>query len=398
MPEPRRLAAFLTVGVIVAGCGRATPPLSPPATAQRRCLVATDSLGIAQRITLVSDRVDAVDRARRAVDALPLVRLDCEGRPDPALATAWSHDTSARFWTLVLTPTRTADSLSWTAPALAAAWRAGEDSRATLRLGGVESLVPLDDARLVVGFASAHPELPALFADRALGVPAAGSHLPALDAAASDGDLRDAIDAGADVVQTDDPAIVDYAAQRGGRASVPLPWSRVYLLLVPPGHSGLERAVPSDTSGFREALSRDAVHADARAASVGWWDSTATCPAPSPTHLPRSGPVGNTLGYPGSDRVARELAERIVALAGDPALRAVGMDDRAFALALRTGAPSPLIVPADLRPAVPCREAASWPAGWHAIALVATRAYALVRRGAPAVAVEWDGTLRPEVP
>jgi len=44
---------------------------------------------------------------------------------------------------------------------------------------------------------------------------------------------------------------------------------------------------------------------------------------------------------------------------------------------------------------VPCRESATWPLRETVVPLVDVRPYALLRRGAPAVAVEWDAAVRP---
>jgi hypothetical protein len=44
---------------------------------------------------------------------------------------------------------------------------------------------------------------------------------------------------------------------------------------------------------------------------------------------------------------------------------------------------------------VPCRESAAWPPRAMVVPLVDTRPYALLRRGGPALVVEWDGAVRP---
>ena len=197
----------------------------------------------------------------------------------PGLAVAWSRDTSGRFWTLELDPERAADSgARWTASTLAAAWRADPAASAALRWSGVTSLVPLDERRLVAGLESPSLEVPRLFADRALGVPR--TRAPALTLAPpASGDLRDAIDQGADLVQTADPALLDYARRRPGVTAVALPWHRTYVLLLPARSAGVGAAIPADTAGFQAGLARDAVRADARAAAGPfWWDARAACP------------------------------------------------------------------------------------------------------------------------
>ena len=44
---------------------------------------------------------------------------------------------------------------------------------------------------------------------------------------------------------------------------------------------------------------------------------------------------------------------------------------------------------------VPCRELGRWPAGSTIVPLVETRESAVIRRGIPALAIEYDGTIRP---
>jgi hypothetical protein len=43
---------------------------------------------------------------------------------------------------------------------------------------------------------------------------------------------------------------------------------------------------------------------------------------------------------------------------------------------------------------MPCRETASWPAGPAVVPLVDTRASLILRSTAPALTVDYDGTLR----
>jgi hypothetical protein len=419
---PLPLLALLAGGALTAACAsRRAPPGNPPVAPQQRnaipaaCLVITDSIGPPRPITAVfADSGDA-RRARLASTLEPPLRLDCEGRPEPGLATAWSRDTSGRFWTLELGGVRGvprdgsgdeaghpnegtsgrpsgATRFAWTASALAAAWRASPDASAALRDAGVESLLPLDDRRLTVGFSRPELEPPGALADRTLGVAVGESDSMAIVALAPTGDLRDAVDRGADLVQTDDPALLDYASRRPGLVAVPLPWSRTYILLLPAGTPGIGGAIPPDTAGFRQSLAREVVRADARpAAELHWRDDGGCRPTPALPATRRS----SVVAYPAADRVARDLAERIVALAGDAGLSARGLTDSALSEALRGGSERAFVVAVPLHAPVPCRERARWPAGSLALPLVDTRSHALVRRGAPPMVVEWDGALRP---
>src|SRR6185312_8630230 len=110
------------------------------------------------------------------------------------------------------------------------------------------------------------PEPPTVLADRSLGVPPTSPRRTSVLPQPDSGDLRDAIDRGVDLVQTSDPDVIEYASRRSGLTTVPLPWNRAYLLLLPSRSAGVGTAIPSDTASLRAALARDAVRADARAA------------------------------------------------------------------------------------------------------------------------------------
>ncbi len=389
-------AGGVAIGVAIAGCGSAPhPPMPAPTPPAAACRLASDSVGPARSVSAVFEDSGDARRARRAASVEPPVRLDCEGRPSPGLAVAWSRDTSGRFWTLELEPAAAGAAARWTAGTVAATWRADSEAAVALRWEGVQSLVPLDDRRLTVGFASPHLELPALFADPTLGV-AQDDARPAVEPIAAATDLRDAVDRGPDLIAASDPELLDYARQRPGLTTRALPWSRSYLLVLP-GHAPPDMGIPSDTSAFRAGLARDAVQVEARASEApAWWDARAACPsrgAAGPTR-----PAASVIVYPAADRVARGLAERLVALASRPEVTARGYSADSLALALRAGAARAFVIPVPTRALVPCRETAAWPDSATVVPLIETRAQAVLRRGAPALVAEWDGTLRVEVP
>ena len=313
--------------------------------------------------------------------------------PRPGLANRWSADTSARFWTLELVPPPSAapeDRVRWTAAALAATWRSDPDAGLALRAAGVQSVLPLDDRRLVVEFAAPERELPPVFAARALAV-APGGPATLVEDQPTSGDLRDAIDHGPDLVQTGDPDLLDYASRRPGLTRVALPWNRAYLLLMPAGGPGLGEAVPADTAGFRAALARNVVRTEARPADrSGWPDSAARC-SPAPATRPSS---SRAIVYPAGDATARALAERLVALAPSSGMAVRGLEPDSLSAALRRGDARAFIVSGPAATAGPCAESSAWPAGARAVPLVETRPHAIVRRGAPPLAVEWDGAVR----
>ncbi len=344
-------------------------------------------------ITAAFDDTADARRALLATSRAAPLRVDCEGRPLPGLAAAWSRDTSGRFWTFELDPRASADSSArWTPSTLAAAWRADPAASAALHWSGVTTLVPLDERRLVAGLESPSPDVPRFFADRAFGVPRLQA--PALTLAPpASGDLRDAIDQGTDLVQTADPALLDYARRRPRVTVLALPWHRTYALLLPARSEGVGAAIPADTAGFRAGLARDAVRADARAAAGPfWWDARAACPT-KPMAKVRRAPTG-AIAYPAEDTVARDLAERIVALAGGD-VTARGLPADSFGLALRRETERGYVLRLPRQALVPCRESAAWPTSAAVVPLIDIRPYAVLRRGAPAFVVEWDGAVRP---
>lgn len=393
-----RLAWLVAGGVPVIACApRPTArPAVPVPVAAFPCMIASDSSGPARPVTAAFDDAGDAERTARASTLLAPVRLDCEGRPSAGLATAWSRDSSGRYWTLELAEVTRPDSgAAWTAGTLAATWRSDSTAATTLRFAGVQSLLPLDERRLVVGFSAPELELPTVFADRSLGVARPAPLGSPVTPEPPTPDLRDAIDGPADLVHTSDPDVLEYAEHRPGRTTVALPWDRVYLLLLPQGSPGVGAAISADTAAFEASLARDAVRVEARPTGLpSWWARTASCDSPRAPAAGRSSRApGDAVAYRSDDRVARDLAERLVALAGDPALIARGLSDGAFRGALAAGAERGYIVSLPARADVSCRELASWPAGAMAVPLIETRPHAILRRGTPPLAVEWDGAV-----
>jgi hypothetical protein len=367
--------------LVLAGCASTRAPEPGPSPARRpsACVIASDSVGPARPLVVAYSDADDARRGRLAADRLTPLRRNCEGRFLPGFAVRWSADTTGAFWTLTLE--------GWTAGDLAASWRADPEAEAALRSAGVTSLVPMDDRRLVVGFAAPSSAVPAVFTDRALGVSRPGEPRM-VESESSREDLRDAVDHGADLIVTADPDLLDYAARRPAMAIVPIPWDRTYYLVLPAGSAGVSGAVPGDTAGFRASLARDAVRVDARAAG----DSGVRCPA-------EGGAVGaagrsGAIAHPKGERTAEALAERIVALVHPAELQVQPLEPEAFARALARGEARAFIVPRFSRTA----RCADWPAGASVVPLVETRRHAIVRRGAPLLVVDWDGAVRPAEP
>ena len=371
---------MLLVAGLLAGCGgtasRPAPPTVPAPDAE--CRIGAEDApppGPAPRLAAAAGPADTAllspARARTPVG------IGCTGRPVPRAASAWQADSTRRNWTLVVP----------SAADLAAAWR-GPGAAAALRLAGVAEVVPLDGHRLVVGFGQPQDAVPAVFADPALAAPAGTGDPAPFRVLPPTGDLRDAVDGNADLVVAGDPTVLEYGVARG-YARYPLPWNRVYVLLLT-GRAPGALSLP-DSAGLREDLARNAVQATARAAAPPfWWEVAGGCgrvPAPR-------GPDRGPIVYPADDPVARALAERIVALAR-PSDVARGVPAAELPRAMAQGAGGGYIVALPLTPTVPCRELARWPAGAAVVPLIETRPAVLLRGGTPPLAVDHDGGLLP---
>jgi hypothetical protein len=388
-----RAAAWLAA-LAAGGCGGSAPLPGPETAAPPdKCILPTGEPGEPRELVVAAvGPEDSAIVARRRRE--PLIRLDCFGVARPGAAESWTPDSSHRTWTFVLAPS----ALDITASGAATEWTTRPDAATALRYAGVVSAIPLDDRRLVVTLDRPTDSVPPLFADPSLGLvtdslPPTGTTFVARRPAS--GDPRDALDAGADILRTGDPAILEYARTRPGFTVHPLPWSRTYLLVVPPGSDGLGSLVPADSAAFRAGLARDAVRAEARGAEPPfWWEGMAPCP-PTDT-LPFSrGPIGsNAVVYAREDPVARALAERVVALSDQSVTAAGSLPGRSMARALREGVGRAYVVAVPRPALVPCREAARWPAGSTLIPLIDTRMSVIVRRGVPRLTVELDGGLR----
>lgn len=245
----------------------------------------------------------------------------------------------------------------------------------------------------------------------------AGNPIPPLDPAVvvfggvpPGTDLRDVLDRGMpdaggrlpDVVVTRDPEVLAYAARRGEYLSVPLAWDRTYVLLVPATDTAPAIPLPAE----RDELGRDAVQADVRGALPPLpWPGQGACPGPAgvPPAMPPA-----VLAYAAGDPVARQLAERVVALATPlarpawipsglarrlPRTRPAPRDSIANLLAAWHAAAA--LTYYDRMPGIACDSLGPVPPGYAAVPLVDSRAHALVRRGSGvAFYITNDGGLR----
>ncbi len=206
----------------------------------------------------------------------------------PGLAQSWEK-TGEKAWTLtigedadgrIITAERVAELLA----------TAVQDKRAP----GIDSVQALGQRELRIYVSNPSDSLPPVLADAELLVygglagerndvfviPARGK-LPVIELRLElDRDARDALDRGADLMVSRDPALIDYAAAQRMFHSFPLPWSRTYVLLQP---DGVETLSVGRTEAERRSLAQDAVQVDARGAEpLAWWAEAASCPTSHP--------------------------------------------------------------------------------------------------------------------
>ncbi|MFI5229343.1 MAG: ABC transporter substrate-binding protein [Gemmatimonadales bacterium] len=367
-----------------------------------------------------------------------LIDVDCAGRVLPALAQSWTHDATGTRVTVVLRagarfsagdPVTTRDVIAaWRATAASPAAPATSDALLARRIADGATIV--DDRTLTLSLPDS--------AWRVLAEPALAVYRPRNDVAWGDGsgryridgvapglvrlapvapdsgppvlvrfggdaDARDAIDAGDALVLSAAPRAVSYAASHAGLASVALPWDRTYVVVAPGGASSvLSPAAIDSASGFRTTLARDAVRAESRAAEPPYWWSVSDCTFIDANDA-RPAPVRAAgIGYRADDAVARDLADRLVALR--PGLAAVSLEPDEFARALRAGRGEGFVLAVPRESLAACRDvadlliAAPWLIAGNlqasVVPLVDTRRRVIFDPARVSAHIDWDGTLR----
>ena len=380
--------------MLVLGCGHAAPthvapePPAPPSPSSA-CLLGTSGVPAPDTLTVVVPQSDSAAVAS-ANEFDTLIRLDCEGRPVPGLAASWTRDSTGTTWTFVLPDSQVPGAID-----VASAWNSSDTASAILSVSGVREAVP-DERKLVVRLEHPVETVPVIFADHELGVRRLASPRTIVVRTADGRDVRDLVDGSPDVLVTDDPDVLDYASKRPGTVLAPLPWDRVYVLLLAPEGRPPGELIGADSTTFRAQLARDAVRSEARPAQPPyWWSDLSGC-SDTDSRVPmETGATSQvSIGYPAGDAAARALAERIVAL-GDSSWFARGLAAHDFETALQGGAMDAYILALPIRSLVPCRDAL-WPAGAVLVPLVETRHTAILRRNGPALVVGGDGSLRPD--
>jgi hypothetical protein len=251
-------------------------------------------------------------------------------------------------------------------------------------------------------------------------------------------DERDLLEETVDVLVTRDPAVIEYASRQPKFDSVALPWDQTYVLLSTSRVRELlwGGSIGTVSADLSDGLARDAVRSDARGVRPPfWWEELDHCGelsgavpglAPFPRGAYSSGGARRIL-YDAEDPTARDIAERLVALAatdtaastaaaaleaavpglnsGSSALIADGVTAREFRTSLQAGGDFAYVVVVKRRPPDSCDEAGKLlqRAPWLApledglsqapIPLVDTRQHVIVRSGVAGLVVDWYGNL-----
>jgi hypothetical protein len=252
-------------------------------------------------------------------------------------------------------------------------------------------------------------------------------------------DPRDLLEGAVDVMVTSDIDVVDYATSRPHLVTEPLPWNRVYVLLSTTRAREVRwsRAPAGISDEFSASLALDAVRANARGhRGHSWWDDLSPCAVlhedqpwrPALNHSAYSSTGRRRILYVESDPVARDLAERILALTASgpgssdesrqifsavpgldkaaPELSAEGVTEDEMQASLLEGEDFAYIITLPLATTDPRTEAeilverARWLSGLcdgladALIPLIDTRSHVIVRSGSAGISVDAYGTVR----
>src|SRR5882724_6854333 len=203
------------------------PPAAPPAPDQ--CAVSRYTPPGRDTVRVVAPEAFA---NRQLFETL--VRFDCAGQLRPALALTWHPENRGRVWVLTLRPgARYWDGARVTPADIAAAWAPDSAAGTPVRAAGILAVEPAGDRDIRLTLAAPRDSLPPALADPALAIvrtdpshavgtgryrPGTADHPPRLLAPADSSaheviklltgprDLRDLLDAGADLVVTDEPS------------------------------------------------------------------------------------------------------------------------------------------------------------------------------------------------
>jgi hypothetical protein len=397
-------ARALFVVALATACARSPepgPPAAPaPTPAADPCIVAgtpgrsTDTLDVLldpppERLELPQSGSDWFVAAH-AVETL--VRLDCTRAARPGLAVSWDRHDGGQVWMFSLRDAARPDGSPLTADLIMLDWQRPR-AAARLALAEVVSVAALDERRLRISFAQPTDSAPALLADPVLAPGIERPDLwqmhagPYLRLIPPTRDLRDALDAGADIMVTADPATLAYARGRSELITLPLPWGRTYVLVS-------SRPFPlAREARFRASLARDVVRQEARPAELlAWWDVGCS---PAPASAAAGTNEEPRLAFPVGDAAAAALAARLIAVgAAGPRGVVLPLPPAELLTRLNLGRLAMAVLPLSRLDPMPCAARSLAMAGWSVAPLVDTRAHLIARRDGPALEADGFGAIR----
>jgi hypothetical protein len=453
-----RWVGWYVAALAMASLGCAGAPVSnEPRPAPNSCVIAhatgepVESLTVALPAHAVTGWNE--DPITRLIDGLrfePLFRVDCNGVMIPALAESWQAASTGRTWTFTIREgAQLPDGIPVTVRDVVASWRTsapasrGElgrfvaDSARILGARTIAVTLPDTSVRLlsdpafslrVAAGAGVEPlgtgpyELVADSGGLRLHPGARFANAPHIRLARSTPGMgpRDMLDAGVDLLVTEDPAVMRYAIAHPELDAVPLPLGRVYVLVTAADSSGIdEGSLPA--ASLREELARDVVPARARAAEARyWWNDLPVC-APAESQRD-SEPVraASRIVYDLRDPVAGALAQRLIALATGATTRdaaalevltqglraaaatpvAVGLPTEQFLESLKAANEVAHVVSLPVRPFDRCLAIgvlgdalASGAAAMRLTPLIEAGGWAVVRRGRVTLELDRDGSI-----
>ena len=221
-------------------------------------------------------------------------------------------------------------------------------------------------------------------------------------------DARDLLDDGVDILITRELAVTEYATALPKFSTIALPWTSTFVWASPAG-SPVDSGEPDMLIGEL----RDAVTAENRAAAAPfWWQDVAVCAVVAPRAGVDAQALRRRLVSLGRDMTATGLAARLVVLARSNRpvagpVASMGSDVVAAPLGpiefdgmLHAGRDVGYVFALPRAVYQPCRAAAElhakipWLDPGTIVPLVDTRGRLVFRRGVPAMAVDWDGSVR----
>ena len=472
---PMLMGLLLLWSLVACSCGRSHRP-GPVRNSPEECVLIEGSYGAPDTITVSlpcpAETANAPVAANYSEEVIlghlyqPLFSIDCLGEAQPVIASGWSRSREGRMWSFrIKRGVRFWDGSELTAADIIRSWNSNL-SRAAREQAGIDSV--RSDGKYAVHLYLDHPggRLPRILATSGFHVaksfyrsaypcgtgpyrplrdngptseggmvirPSGGNQGPVIRFVYLSGDeVLDRLGKRVDIIITSDPSVISYASQVEALSSMPLPWSRTYLLISSTRVEALrngQRVTPL-ADEIREDLAINAVREEARAAAPGsWCRNLQSCPRLAGIarfqhrFIPRFDPEsdGRRVLYNQADQTAGELAGRLVALSsagGDgggsslpgavPGMEEAGiiadgvnLDDLYSSLAKGTDFAYIITVPSN--PADRCAEAlalldkAKWLAGSGAgldqtvIPLVDTRYYLIAGESSPPLSLDRAG-------